>query len=123
MARKTKAELTAEREAANLAREAELLAAAQAQYPTLLMDTLERATKLGYELTAVKGMFQVREWSASTTWLVTPLYTKESAYQLDQLVWEVEEEELRRLAAEAKAQAKAAALAKLSKEERELLGL
>lgn len=119
MARKTKAQMAAEQAAYTAA----LKAAEVEQYPTLLLDTLERATKLGYELTAVDRQFVVRDWNSNAVWSLTPLYTKESQENLDTLVWDVEEEELRRLAAEAKAQAKAAALAKLTKEERELLGL
>ena len=87
------------------------------------MNMLERATNLGYELTVEEAKFVVRERNSRTQWSMALAYDTASQEMLDSLTWAVDEEELRRLAAEAKAQAKAAALAKLSKEERELLGL
>lgn len=119
MARKTKAELHAERKEAQAAREAHEFAF----YPTLLMSTLERATKLGYELTVQDSMFVLRSFSHREAWEMTLQHSEDSQSELDDLVWEMDQKELRRLAAEAKAQAKAAALNKLTKEERELLGL
>lgn len=119
MARKTKAELAAEREEAQAAREAHEFAF----YPTLLLNTLERATRLGYELTVNESKFVVRSFTRREAWEMTPQHTMESQCTLEELVWEVEQEELRRLAADAKARAKAAALSKLTELERELLGL
>ena len=119
MARKTKAELKAE----HVAHAAALKAAEMEAYPKNLMDMLVRACALGYDLTAAEDKFVVKDWASGGNWKMDPLYTEESAEQLDTLTWNVEEEELRRVAEAAKAQAKAAALAKLSKEERELLGL
>jgi hypothetical protein len=115
MARKTKAE--------QAAYQAALKAAEVEQYPTLLLDTFERATKLGYELTVNSAKFVVRDLNTGSLWEMTPLYTEDSQWELDELVWAVDQEELRRMAEEARAQAKMTALSKLTKEERELLGL
>ena len=118
MARKTKAELAAEQ----ATYQAALKAAEVEQYPTLLLDTLERATRLGYELKVKANKFVVSAYSYDD-FEMTPLYTEESQEVLDELVWAVDKEELRRVAEEARAQAKMTALSKLTKEERELLGL
>jgi hypothetical protein len=119
MARETVAQRNARFDAE---REA-LMESERSMYPTNLMNQLERATNLGYELTVEEAKFVVRERNSRTQWSMTLTYDLTSQDMLDSMTWNVEEEELRRLAAEAKAQAKAAALAKLSKEERELLGL
>lgn len=119
MARKTKAELAAEREEAQAAREAHEFAA----YPALLMDTLERATKLSYELTVKDAMFLVRDLNSNAKWTMTPQHTRDSQDTLEALVYDVQDTEDLRAEAERRYQAKQVALAKLSKEERELLGL
>lgn len=119
MARKTKAELTAEREAAL----AEYRAQEVAAYPSLLLDTLERATRLSYELTVEGAKFLVRDRNSNAKWAMTPLHNVDSQDTLEALVYDVQDEEDRRAEAERRYQAKQAALAKLSKEERELLGL
>ncbi len=119
MARETVAQRNARFDAEREAR----LTAERSMYPTNLMNMLERAADLGYELTVKEARFVVRERNSRTQWSMALAYDTDSQEMLDSLTWAVEEEELRRLAAEAKAQARAAALAKLSKEERELLGL
>ena len=119
MARETVAQRNARFDAERDAR----LAETKASYPARLMDMLERATKLRYELTAEDAKFVVRDMNSNAKWVMAMTYDNFSEAALEALTYDVEDTELRRLAAEAKAQAKAAALAKLSKEERELLGL
>lgn len=119
MPRKTRAELHAEREEAQAAREAHEFAF----YPTLLLNTLERATNLDYELTVNAQKFQVRDPNSNAKWLLTVQHTNDSQSTLDTLVWDVEEEEAKRAEYARRYEAKQAALSKLTKEERELLGL
>lgn len=119
MARETAAQRNARFDAERQARQE----AMQADYPTLLLDTLERATKLNYELKVVEAKFVVREWNTSATWAMTPLYTEDSQDALESLVYDVESEEEKRAEADRRYQAKQTALAKLTKEERDLLGL
>lgn len=97
-------------------------AAEETQYPTLLMDTLERASRLGWDLTVNNAQFVVSD-RGKANWAMTPLYTSESQADLEALVYDVESEEERRVAEQARYLAKQTALAKLTKEERELLGL
>ena len=121
MPRKTKEERQAEAaaaEAADLAREKE-------EYPVRLMGALERATQENnYELTVKDGIFVLHDRdgeydSVRLTWC----YTAESQQELGNLgsylhskAWERDEEERRRLVREA-------AWAKLTPEERTLLGV
>lgn len=119
MARKTKAELHAEREEAQAAREAHEFA----RYPSLLLETLERATKLGYKLTVQDSMFLVKDLNSNARWAMTLHHTKSSQETVEALMWDVETEEEERAERERRYQAKQTALAKLTKEERELLGL
>ena len=119
MARKTKAELHAEREEALAAREAHEFAA----YPSLLLATLERATRLSYELTVKDAKFLVRDRNSNAKWAMTPQHTKDSQDTLEALVYDVQDEEDRRAEQERRYQAKQTALAKLTPEERKLLNL
>jgi hypothetical protein len=119
MARETAAQRNARQEAERQARQD----AMQADYPTLLLDTLERATRLSFELTVRDAMFVVKDLNSRAQWEMTPLYTEDSQDALESLVYDVESEEEKRAEAERRYQAKQTALAKLTKEERELLGL
>lgn len=121
MARKTKAELAAEREAAEAAR---LLALAEA-YPARLMNLLERATKENFELTVKNGEFRVedRDNRRAEAYLLTLEFNVYSDSTLDSLEWDVTGKEDARREAERKANLRANALNKLSAEEREALGL
>jgi hypothetical protein len=119
MARKTKAELNAEREAY----QAQLLAEEIEAYPTLLLNTFERACKLGYELTVKGGMFQVRDRNSNVKWVMNTQRTRNDQDTLEALIYDVETEEKERAAQERRYQAKQLALSKLTKEEKELLGL
>lgn len=127
MARETKAERTA-----RMARLRTMLQQAQeaAEIPTKLMDVLERACKVNFEITVAGGKFVVedrddrREFPAK----MLPTFTEQSQEELDDLerrVWWKEEElrEAQLREAQRKAELKSAALAKLSAEEREVLGL
>jgi hypothetical protein len=121
MARKTKAELAAEREAELQAR----LAVAKATYTERLMALLERAVKMNYELTVKEGLFRVedRDDRRSDAYLFTVNYTEASDSTLNTLEWYVMDKEEQAAEAERRSRVKQAALAKLSTEERELLGL
>jgi hypothetical protein len=121
MARKTKADLAAEREAAEAAR---LLAAAEA-YPQRLMNLLERATKENFELTVKEGQFRVedRDDRRADAYLLTLNFTEESDGTLNTLEWYVMDKEEARAEAERRANLRTSALNKLSSEEREVLGL
>lgn len=119
MARETVAQRNARQQAEREAYQA----AEEAAYPARLMNVLERATKVNYELKVKDAMFVVREWNTNAQWEMTPFYTEDSQEALDALNYDVESEEEKRAEAERRHAAKQAALAKLSKEERELLGL
>lgn len=123
MARKTKAELNAEREAAMAAERA----LEMESYPARLMRALEEATqKNNYELTVKNGYFTLRDRDSSD--YDTPLslsypYTSNSFFALEDL-----ESDLRGKAAERAeslrlSELRRAAFAKLSKEEQNALGL
>jgi hypothetical protein len=120
MARKTKAEREAE---AHLARVEQEMRARDA-YPALLMETLERAAKLSFDLRVRDGKFEVLDSNSPVDyWTLTYDYTPDADSDLDMLRWEVERQEQAIAEANRKIQARQAALAKLSLEERELLGL
>lgn len=122
MARKTKAELAAEREAYEAARRAEQVAA----YPAKLMAALEEATtKNNYDLTVKNGMFSLRDRDANTdlTLSLTMSYTENSWNALESLEWDLEQYADERANRQRRAALKSSALSKLSNEEREVLGL
>jgi hypothetical protein len=119
MARKTKAELTAENEAFMAQREAEEVAS----FFGLLMAQLERATNSPnfFSLTVRDSKFLLAE--GRDTWTLSPLHSMQAQIDLEGLMWDLDQlDEDRRKAAEREA-AKKEALAKLSAFERELLGL
>jgi antitoxin component of MazEF toxin-antitoxin module len=121
MARETKAE--------RLAREAQERAAyeavAAATYPARLMEMLERATKQNFELEVRDAKFVLsdRDDRRERTVELTLTYNTENQEALHELDWRVDMKEEAEREAERKRLAKQAALAKLTKEERELLGL
>lgn len=122
MARKTKAELVAEREEALAIYHANEFAA----YPSLLMRVLEEATqKANYELTVENSQFNLRDRDErrAEPVLLTMQHTRESQDVLDSLVWTLEAKADRRAEELRRYEVKQAALAKLTKEERELLNL
>lgn len=122
MARKTKAELAAEREAFLAAQEAE----ARAAYPARLMAMLERATKQNYELTVRDAKFDLEDRDDrhnSYVFGLTLVYSKENEDTLDELDWRLNNKEEAEREAMRRIQVRNAALNKLSAEEREVLGL
>ena len=119
MARKTKAELTAENEAFMAQREAEEVAS----FFGLLMAQLERATNSPnfFSLTVRDSKFLLVE--GRDNWTLSPLHSMQAQIDLEGLMWDLDQlDDDRRKAAEREA-AKKEALAKLTAFERELLGL
>ena len=121
MARKTKAELAAEREAELQVR----LAVAKATYTERLMAVLERATKENFELEVKNGLFKVedRYERRRNAYNLQPTWTETADMDLYSLEVSVELKEEARAEREQKALVRATALAKLTAEEREELGL
>jgi hypothetical protein len=126
--------MTRETKAQRLEREADEASARDAnkankaaQYLPKLMTVLESATNLNnYELTVTEGLFRVRDRDAErweTPVLLSPTYTQSNWDKLEDLEFELEFEAKARAEAERRYAVKQAALAKLSSEERELLGL
>jgi hypothetical protein len=122
MARKTKAEQEAERQEARALQEAQDFAA----YPSRVMAALEEATqKNNFELTVRNSRFVLldRDRPRDTPFTLTMTHTDTSQWALEALERTLEELEMDRAHARAQAAVRAAALAKLTEEERELLGL
>lgn len=124
MARETKAQ--------RMEREAALQAAQEAtqrdNYQTMLMAVLESATQENnYELEVRAGMFKLRDRDSSVWWrestLLTLSYNQESWDALEDLNSRLQRKAEARAEAERKLEAKRAALAKLTQEEKHLLGL
>jgi hypothetical protein len=122
MARKTKAELDAlrkEAEAVQRAMDADA-------YPTKLMMALEEATTLNnYELEVRNGMFSLRDRDSSSnlTLSLTMSYTENSWNALESLEWDLNEKAEERAESERLSAVRRAAFAKLSEEEKTVLGL
>ena len=122
MARKTKAELQAEREEAQALQEAHEFA----QYPSRLMAALEEATtRSNYELEVRDNQFTLRDRDSRRpeTVFLTLTHTRDSRQALDNLEWNLRVKALDRAEAERQRLARETALAKLTEEERNLLGL
>ena len=121
MARKTKAEQQAEREALVAAR---MLANAEA-YPNKLMAALEEATtKNNYELEVRNGMFSLRDRdSRDSTLSLTMSYTENSFNALESLEWDLNEKAEERAESERLSALRRQAFLKLSEEEKNALGL
>jgi hypothetical protein len=121
MARKTKAELTAEREAEHQAQ----LAVAKTTYVERMMAVLERAVSENFELNVRNNKFVVedRDDRRSSAFYLNPEWSQVADVDLYSLEVSVELKEEERAAARAKAAFREAALSKLTKEERVALGL
>ena len=122
MARKTKAELAAEREEALALQEAHDFAA----YPSRLMAALEEATqKNNFELVVRNSQFVLVDLDRprDTPFTLTMTHTKTSQWALEALECVMEEWEMDRAEEKRKQTVRATALAKLTAEERELLDL
>lgn len=122
MTRKTRAELEAERQ--------EMLALSEAhefaQYPTRLMAALELATKeFYYELSVENSVFVLRDRNERRPEAVafTLAHTRASQTALVNLEWDLQEKAALQAEAERVRLARAAALSKLTLEEKELLNL
>ena len=121
MARKTKAELTAEREAAHQAR----YDVAKATYTERMMAVLERAVKENFELTVRSGKFVVedRDNRRADTFRVYPEWTVVSDAALYDLEVSVELKEEARAESERLSALRRQAFLKLTEEEQNALGL
>jgi hypothetical protein len=114
MARKTKAE------------QAQRVAVAKATYTERMMAVLERAAKENFELEVRDGKFRVEDRDDrrfSGTFYLPPAWDTMADVDLFQLEQAVELKEEARAELDQKAQVRATALAKLTAEEREELGL
>lgn len=119
MARKTKAE----REAELQLQLEQQIAKDREAYPRLLMDSLERATNLGFKVEVKNCIFVVTQRNTNGRWDLAYDYTKESDIELSYLRNTLFIEEEEKAEADRKILVKQAALAKLTEEERVLLGL
>jgi len=122
MARKTKAELEAERTVLVAAQQAAMVK----DYPVRLMLALEKATKeLNYELSVKNQLFVLFDRDTDTyfTPALTLEYSDDAQYALEDLEMDLELKAQEQNKVEARVRARAAALNKLTKEERELLAL
>ena len=121
MARETKAERLAREAQERAAYEAELVAT----YPQRLMAMLERATEQNFELEVRDAKFVLtdRDDRSDRAVELTLTYSLDNHEALHELDWRVDLKEEREREAARRYAVKQAALAKLSKEEKELLGL
>ena len=120
MARKTKAELQAEREAML----AQALANEQASYPARLMQALEEATtKNNFELQVRDGMFNLRDRDSRDEFVFAVAHNPTSQSFLENLEWELQSKAEERAEAERLSNLRRQAFAKLSDEEKHALGL
>lgn len=107
------------------AMEAAFAAEQAATYPQRLMAMLERATKTNFELTVKDGNFLLedRDDRRDGTIALTLTYDNQDEEAIQELNWRVEMKEEAEREALRRVTVRNAALAKLSREERELLGL
>ena len=121
MARMTKAQREAAQEAARVEQENQL----RAEYPTRLMKALSRATELQFVLSVVNDSFVVTDPSERYPELFTMSYeyNAEAEQYLYDLELELSVKYAEFVEKERRQQVRANALAKLSDEERELLGV
>jgi hypothetical protein len=120
MARKTKAELAAEREAYAASQQA----VARATYTDRMMAVFERANRVNFELQVRAGVFVLEDRDdRGKVFMLASEWTLDSDEWLQDLEWRVESKEEAQAEAERRLQVRRAALAKLSQEEREELGL
>jgi hypothetical protein len=121
MARETKAQREARLEAERLAQ----VAVAKATYTERMMLVLARAVRENFEMTVDADEFKLsdRDSRFRNEYWVAPVWAEVADVQLYELEMAVECKEEERAEREKKANVRAAALAKLTKEERELLNL
>ena len=97
-----------------------------AQYPSRLMAALELATRTNnYELSVENRMFalKIRDYPRDPALYFTLTHTPDSQLALENLEWEMKAMAEQQAELERQRLAREAALAKLTKEERELLNL
>jgi hypothetical protein len=121
MARKTLAQMAAEAEVEHQAQ----LAVAKATYTERMMALLARAVRENFEMTVDANEFKLsdRDSRFRNEYWVSPVWTEVADVQLYELEMAVEDKEQARAEREQRANVRAAALAKLTAEEREELGL
>lgn len=121
MARETKSERLAREEAERFAAREAL----RASYQDRLMLLFERADKVNFELRVNNGLFflEDRDDRRDRVLPLTLVWDDENESNLSELSWRVEMKEDAEREANRKYLAKQSALAKLSQEERDLLGL
>jgi hypothetical protein len=121
MARETKAQ----REARLMKEEMERTTLAKSTYVQRMMATLQRATDENFDLeVSESSKFYVTDRDdRDVSFLVEPVYSKESDESLQELEWAVQWKEQRKAEENRKYLVRQSALAKLTKEERDLLNL
>ena len=121
MARETKAQREARLEAERLAQ----VAVARATYTERMMALLARAVRENFEMTVDADEFKLsdRDSRFRNEYWVAPVWAEVADVQLYELEMAVEDKEQARAEREQRANVRAAALAKLTAEEREELGL
>jgi hypothetical protein len=121
MARETKAQREARLEAERLAQ----VAVARATYTDRMMALLARAVRENFEMTVDANEFKLsdRDSRFRNEYWVAPVWAEVADVQLYELEMAVEDKEQARAEREQRANVRAAALAKLSAEERAELGL
>lgn len=121
MARLTKAQREAMEAAVVAEREAELAAT----YPERLMAMLERATRVNFELTVESGRFLLedRNDQYGNVVVLTLVWDRHNQEGLHELEWRTEAKEERAREEQRRYELRQGALAKLSAEELEVLGL
>ena len=121
MAKETKAERTLREATESVARVAE----ERATYLARLLAWMERAQDANFELRLNDGMFTLydRDERDPDTAVLAPYYNEYTDEALRNFSWEVERKEEATKESNRKFLAKQCARAKLSKEEKELLGL
>ena len=95
----------------------------RAEYLPKLLQVLNAACEVGYKLKIQNGEFQLREYGWSKPVALGDVYSRNNLMKLEEFEREVQMKQ-REVAEEARrAKVKQAALAKLTAEEREILGL
>lgn len=118
-------ETKAQREAREAEEYAAYLAEQKATYSQRLMEILERAQNVNFELTVVDGNFRVkdRDVRGDGFFELAVAYDEESDVNLDSLKFRVEAKEESEREAHRKLSLRQQALGKLTKEELEVLGI
>jgi len=119
MAKETRAQ---REERLDAERQEQLLARAET-FPARLMNLLERATNMNFALTVKNAEFRVEDRDDGSVTFLPLEFTDRADCLLDDLEWAVQKKETAEAEAERRLLLRTTALSKLSKEEREALGL